>query len=581
MKRYIFIISALFAVGTAAAQDDISKHLEVTKAYTPKVGQAAKLAVEPRMVDTVQLRPRIEYSITPTAWRTAFSSDKYSPAIMSVVPFEKNRPLYVRLGAGYPLQSTADLYFNPYVGNNSTFGMFFNHRGSFSKIENELGVKPKSAEMLNTFGLYGSRSYSRYKLEGSLGYDNRMYSPYGVIPYQVPGTDPSNVASSFTGNNSFNLGRIGGNISFGDTFTDLSRLNFNIGLDMGAAHLRSDFYQMDIDAHAMIAKMFTAVHGFEMGLYERGTINLDGSYPGNSTSFSLCPAYLLALNKFKLKAGVDLHYIHDELATENHFVAAPKLEALADIAKGYFTPYLTLGSELLDGSYEALSRRNPYNDPNSLFSSLTGWTYDLRLGFSGNVNSIFSYRVYGGISWLKSFTAFMGYQEVSQTASGATQELTYSPLWFRPLTDDGTMSVFGAELGLHNLGGFSMKAGVEWNSYDFKNFPIAMGLPKYEADLGLAYAHKKFKVSAGAKFMGPRDFMNMTIVSSSSGSETSVADTDRCPASVDVSAAFEYNISNNFGVFIEGRNLANQKLYPYDYYRGLGANVMLGIKAVF
>ncbi len=575
MKRYIFIIAALLVAGTVAAQDDISKQLEVTKAYTPKVGQAVKLPVEPRMIDTVQLRPEIDYSITPTAWRTAFGSEKYEPAMMSVVPFEKNRPLYLRIGAGFPLQSTADLYFNPYMGTKSTFGMFFNHRGSYSKIENELGLKPKSAEMLNAFGLYGSRHYSRYKLEGGAGYDNRMYSPYGVIPRTIAGVDPANVVNSMAVE-SYNLGKISGNISFGDTFTDLSKLNFRVGLDMGVAHEKSDFYQMDIDAWAVISKMFTAVHGFELVLYERGVVSLDDDYGGNSTVFSLSPAYLLSLNKFKLKAGVDLSYIHDELDTKSHFVFSPKVAATLNIANGYFTPYLTLGSELLDGSYEALSRRNPYMTG----SSLTGWTYDLRLGFSGNVNSVFSYNIYGGMSWLKNYTAFIGNQHTVAISDVQTR-VYYSPLGFLPYADDGTMSVFGAELGLQNLGGFSMKLGANWNGYDFKNFPVPIGLPKYEAELGLAYSHKKFKVSAGANFMGPRKFCDlknggMPITDWAADTEISSV-----KATVDISAGFEYNVSKSFGVFIEGRNLANQKLYPYNHYRGLGANVMLGIKAVF
>ena len=577
MKRYIFIISALFAVGTVAAQDDISKQMEVTKAYTPKVGQAAKLAVSPRMVDTVQLRPHIEYSITPTAWRTAFSSDKYSPAQMSVVPFEKNRPLYLRFGAGFPLQSTADLYFNPYVGSKSTFGLWFNHRGSYSKIENDLDVKPKSAEMLNAFGMYGSRHYRRYTLEGNVGYDNRMYSPYGVIPLRISGIDPANVENTLNVE-SFNIGKIGGGVSFGDTFTDLSRLNFRVGLDLGAAHCRSDFYQMDIDAWAIIGKMFTAVHGFEFGLYERGAVSLDDNYGGTAVAASLCPAYLLSLDKFKLRAGVDMSYIHNDFDTKNRFVVSPEVEATLNIAKGYFTPYVTLGSEFLDGSYEALSRRNPYN----AYSSLTGWTYDLRLGFMGNVNSIFSYNVYGGISWLENYAAFVGVQQVSRVIhTGFSGEIYYLPLYFMPETDNGVRSVFGAEVGLRNLGGFSMKLGAAWNSYDFDNFPVAIGLPKYEGNLELAYEHRKFKILGGAKFIGKRQFYNRSGVFDMSVSLDSVDGINNVPASVDVSAGFEYSVSKNFGVWIEGQNLANQKLYPYSHYRGMGANVMLGIKAVF
>ncbi len=580
MKRYIFIISAVFAVVSAAAQDDITKQLEVTKAYTPKVGQAAKLPVEPRMVDTVQLRPEIDYSITPTAWRTAFTSDKYEPAVMSVVPFEKHRQLYLRAGFGYPLQSTADLYFNPYVGNKSTFGLFFNHRGSYSKIGNDLGIKPKSTEMLNAAGLYGSKYYRlNKKLEGGAGYDNRLYTPYGVIPstWQPDWVTPATNVTTLFSNESFNLGRIRGNISYGDTFTDLSRPNFRIGLDAGAAHADSQFYQLDIDAWAVIGKMFNAKHGIEVGIYERGAVSINKDYDVNAVAASLCPAYILSLNKFKLKAGVDLSYIHNNLDVKDRFVASPEIKATLNLVDGYVTPYLTLGSEFMDGSSEALSRRNPY----VAGAALTGWTYDLRLGFSGNVNNIFSYRLQGGISWLENYTAFVGSQLVLFVGTTTQTYQKYFPLMFLPETDNGTMYTIGAELGLQNLGGFEMKLDANWNGYDFQNFPVAIGLPKYEAKLELAYSHKKFKVSAGAKLMGPRKFCNLKpehLLLTDWAADTEISSR---PAAVDVSLGAEYNVTDRFGVFIEGRNLANQKLYPYDYYRGLGTNVMLGVKAVF
>ncbi len=51
MKTRIFIVAALLVTGTAAAQTDLDKQLEVTREYAPRVGQAEKLPIEADMID--------------------------------------------------------------------------------------------------------------------------------------------------------------------------------------------------------------------------------------------------------------------------------------------------------------------------------------------------------------------------------------------------------------------------------------------------------------------------------------------------------------------------------------------------
>lgn len=581
MKKVLLSIFGVFTVLAVSAQDDISKQMDVTKAYTPKVGQAAKLAVEPRMVDTVQLRPQIDYSITPTAWRTAFSSEKYEAARMSVVPFEKNRPLYVRAGFGIPLQSTADVYFNPYTGPKSTFGMFLNHRGSYSNIENELGAKPNSTEMLNGVGLYGSRLFkNNRRLSGDVEYDNRLYHAYGVVSedlFPFPANDPAFVKSSFTEreDEGFAFGRLRGSVAFGDSFTNLDRFNYQVGLNLGASH-HSDvgFYQYDIDGWVKTAKMFNRKHGFEAGIYERGVIEPGTPSSDIAVTVMFRPRYLLSLDKFSLKAGFDLNYVYNTGYGQDYIGIAPHVEAALNIANGYFMPYFNLTSTLVDGSPEALSRRNPY----AFDIGATGWTHDLRLGFSGSAGGVFSYNVYGGVSLLEDYTIFVGRQEIYP--NDMTGIAYFSPLEFWAATDDGTRYVIGGELSLSNIRGFSAKLGANWYKDEMKNLPTGE-MPAFDASLELSYSYKdKFTISAGTNITGESSFINDGAYFSATNPQSARV-VNTVPTSADVFAGVEVELFNGFNVFAEGRNLANQKLYRHQFYPGLGANVMLGIKAVF
>lgn len=572
MKKYVFIIAVLFCAMTVSAQDDISKQMEVTKAYTPKVGRAAKLSVEPRMIDTVQLRPQIDYAITPTAWQTVFEARKFRPASISVTPYEKNRPFYLRGGAGFPLQSTADLYFNPYTGNRSTFGMFFNHRGSYASIENELGQKPNSTEMLNRGGLYGSKHYSRYKLEGDVEYDNRLYHAYGAAQRDIL----SGITATPWDGLRLNYGRVRGSVQFGDTFTDLSRFNFNVGLNTGFSHERYGSNQVDIDVWAAIGMMVHPKHGFELSFYERGFVGAKELRNMYSVAAIFSPRYILALDKFMLRAGIDFYYVkskHHNMGygdvNENDWkVAPPEIEAVWNVGNGYFTPYLKASSQMLDGSFEALSRKNPYLLPGT--TAPVGWTYDLRLGFTGSVNSIFSYRVFGGASWLQNFHVFYNLHEF----------MSDDTVVFGAAYDNGMMYTVGAELELALPAGFSAKLSGNWYGYEFDKLLSAGGLPSYDAGLGLSYTHSKFKVSAGAKLSGERNFLDWYNMPGYTDFMDGLR-RNRAGAAVDVSLAADVKLFDNFWVFAEGNNLANQKLYSYNHYKGQGVNVMIGIKAVF
>jgi hypothetical protein len=581
MKKLIIIAIVLLTVGKAMAQDDITKQMEVTRAYTPKVGRAAKLPVEPRMVDTVRLRPSIQYSITPTAWQTVFETDKYAPAHLSVATYQKNRPLYVKAGLGYPFQTTTDLYFNPYIGDHSTFGMWLNHRGSYSRIENEVGLKPRSTEMLNGVGLYGSKDFGRRRLEGVVSYDHRIYNAYGVAATDL--VAPAGTTYNFSEQFALNYGYILGKLSFGDTFTDLSRFNFGIGIDLGAAHSDSSFYQFDMNGCLKFGKMYGR-HGFEVGLSERAAINRNrlivGVSPGwGSVAVNLNPNYLLSAGKFSLRAGVDIFYIESSVNNVANLVPLPRISASLNLADGGFVPYLTLSTELLDGSEQALLRRNPY----SRGSAPMGWSHDARVGFSGSTGEVFSYRLWGGASWLSNFTMFEGFQDGRHTQEGDNNSYEFYSLFFQPLTTNGMKYTVGAELGLNNLGGFSATLHGAWYGYELDGMTFASGMPSWDVGLQLAYEGKRFAVRAGLDVMGERQFLDYTPLTTTAllFGRTMGESVTSLGATIDVSLGAEYSLSETLGVFVEGRNLANQRLYPFAHYTGLGANLMLGIKATF
>ena len=92
MKKLLLaalLLAALPRMGAA----QVEKQVEVTKAYVPRVGSAAKLPVEPDMTDTTRIRPEIDYTITPLSLQTTLTTHP------EIRPARRKAPFRSRNGA--------------------------------------------------------------------------------------------------------------------------------------------------------------------------------------------------------------------------------------------------------------------------------------------------------------------------------------------------------------------------------------------------------------------------------------------------------------------------------------------------
>ena len=108
--KSVLMIAALCAALPWSAGAQVEKRVEVTKAYVPSVESAAKLPIAPDMSDTTRLRPEIDYAVTPLSLRTPLELRPIRPATVTYWEFNRPLPFYLKVGAGYPLNSVLDFY---------------------------------------------------------------------------------------------------------------------------------------------------------------------------------------------------------------------------------------------------------------------------------------------------------------------------------------------------------------------------------------------------------------------------------------------------------------------------------------
>jgi hypothetical protein len=286
-------------------------------------------------------------------------------------------------------------------------------------------------------------------------------------------------------------------------------------------------------------------------------------------------------------AGFNAGYIRNMAHGQHRWRFSPAIDARYDLARGMFVPFLLVESRLADGSYEALSRRNPYLHIGH--AGPTGTVTDARLGFSGNIADIFTYRVSGGATWLIDYQIFVAQYNVDLSLIGAPAagdyHAVYSPVMFAPRGTDGMFYTIGAEVGLLPVGGFSATLAANWNRFDLSGDYLRGELPNYDATLSLSYSYKDiFTISAAAQLTGDRTFLNEYDIVPPAG--VAAARVSRSSYSVlgpevNVTAKVEVRARERLWIFVEGRNLANQWLYSINHYRSSHAGVTAGVKMVF
>lgn len=541
----------------AGAQEDkepFNRRIEVTREYIPEVDGARKIDFAPRMQDTVTLKPDINYSITPTPWKTVFGTKPIAPVGISTAEYRVRRPVYLSLGGGYPAQSAADLYADFSSRSDVRAGMYLNHYGQWSKLENYAGERKDGKWTENRLGVYAGRDFGRR----SLDFDFK-----GVFNYYAPFDKEQSGCIVPTGTTLFLLNA---SLTFGDAFTDFSRFNYRFGVDAGT--WLDEFNEL---GDAFVGNAF-ADFGWKAG---RGAILAGVSFDGWKAEdeydwyAAFVPEYRLNSGRLSLSAGVKVYYNdfkfpnfpYDygyEFAKGDHVYVLPKVHVTYKVADA-FVPYVELDGDIGSGSYPALSEINPYSGRNTGRPKTAG----LQGGFRGGVASSFTYGAYAGYM-------------IAELPYCVKARDTVLALFFTGLAPVN-MFYAGLSAGFKLPFGLGIEGGLRYNSYNTdgniwngRSGRIGIGIPEFTASAIVGYNYRdRLFISAGVEATGQRHL----------ASEYNMF--EALPATVNLKASIEYKTGPRFSVFASGDNLLNQKIYRYLGYPALGANAVAGVKMVF
>lgn len=546
MKRILLtVMAAAAAAGAAAAQEgdaSIAQRIEVTRQYVPELGEVRKLDFQPRMTDTVTLKPDIRYSITPTPWKSVFGTKPIEPVAISTAEYRQQRPVYLMLGGGYPARSMLDFYAAFAAPRDVRAGAYANHYGQWARLQNDRGTKEPAWWTENTAGIYAGRDFGRRSLDFDIRYGYNYYTTIGKVMSGdcVPGD--------------LYYHKVQTALTFGDAFTDLSRFNYRFGI-AGTLWGRGLVDNPEGSAFADFGWKAGRRGAVVVGVSFRGAWN---DWDTGEWVAALAPEYRLRTERLSLHAGVKAYYDRFRFGSEeqgSHVYVLPKAGISYRVADA-FVPYAELDGRVGPGSYLELSRLNPYVEQTNIAGARRA---ELRGGFRGDAGGVFAYDVYAG--YLMGELPYFVKCEDTFIPGLAPVNLFYA----------------GAGIGLRLPMGFGVQAGVRYDSYDNGgNFfsgrggRVGMGIPEFTFTGEVSYRYRdRFSVSAGVEVLGERRFASLQNL------DTAV------PATVNLKVDAEYKTGPRFSIFAAGDNLLNRRIYRCLGYPTLGANVVAGVRMLF
>lgn len=265
----------------------------------------------------------------------------------------------------------------------------------------------------------------------------------------------------------------------------------------------------------------------------RGGVGGWSADANGNTIVGITPRYVCDNQALRFVAGVEAAYD----GAKDKIRAIPELEVRI---YGAVSPYIRLAGALNDNSYRTLADTNPYFDPDFTFDETPGATaiHTLHAGVAGRIGRVVAWNLYAG-----------GEMQRNMLVRSSAEPR---------FVDRSETFVVGVEAEAH-AGGFSASLAAKYLKYN----QLEGYLPSVQGSLSLNYSHGKWAVRAAVEAHDGYTFF---------GTETAA------PVAAGIDLGAEYNFTRRLGIFVEGRNLTNQKLYPYALHRGVGASVSAGVK---
>jgi len=541
MKKYNFLIlfslmlfgSTLFAQPTG--DGGVSDEVQILSSFNAKLQSSNKLRTTPTInKDGSNVNDNLIYKLPTRLLTLNYEAPVIRPLTMAREKLAESFNFYGKVGYGTPNSPFVDLRYNAGKGDKLDYGIKAKHH-SANNNSNVANQRFSNTDI----GLNGTYYAGILGIGGNIGYELDDYYLYGVNP-----SDTMPLVND-TLRQRFGTFKIGAELF--NSESNMTGLDYKGDLDfyrMGDAY---DGAETGILFQADVTKYFSDKHPLNVKLYnDYNRYNQDTANVNNNI-LGINPSFTYHTDAFKVKIGANL-------GQEAAFFVFPDVEASYNLAGGKFSIVAGWTGEVVKNSYYSTTGYNPY-----IFAPTGLLNTQIQRQFAGVNVKLTGLEITGSIARkpTKNLQMF-----VNDTTEGR---------FFHTRYDDANIFNVHAEAIITLIKNLEIGGTLDLNTFTMTNEAKAWHLPNFESNI-----YAKFKMLEDKLTLkGELYLANSIAYIDETGTEQVLAGV------FDLSLGATYDVTKNFGVFLDLNNITAQQYVRWYRYPNFGFNLLVGVKARF
>lgn len=535
------------ATARGQEQEGFTKRIEVQKEYEVVIRSAERIEQEVALLDTTIVRPELSYRIRPTAHIVEFEPRSLEPLEISAAEWSVPTNLYLKVGAGLPLQSEADVYWSPVENNRTQLLLWLNHEGSEGLSTNLDGQERSALLLRNRAGVsFGTAIGERTNFStevvyrGSLG---KSYGGVGVGEGERPFVSVHDVEARMRVEGSFSDrsplsydANAMGLYAWNGVGENVWRFNVNYGL-VGLNRVKG-WLPRRVEFHY-------------------SGVNSTCREPYYDTSVTFVPEWSFRVGRWipvDVMAGYDYMVYKGANNTLNGVVASI---AAAYDRYDYAVPYITVANDVQTQA----TRRGLWNNPYMAMLPVDSRKIFLtEMGVKGDVGRV-TYKLSGATRWFSTYMFEVvtegsplldyGYSKGQRVWYAEAEALWRTTRWMSVEGAVRYTSLGEADSATAEFRPRSWEGGLEMRFVPAKRWNIALG-GEWKSSMGVTCR----KVDGSAELM-------------------------EVPGWFDLGVELSWRHSERTSVWLRGDNLLNEPIYHWATYKAPGIGFRMGVTMCF
>lgn len=555
MKSGLYIATFTCAALTAsissksfAQNEELKKEVHVVRPYEPSISDANKINLQPKIIDTVKVKPSFSYSIVQRPINTYFTPAPLSAARMVSEPLPDLSMGYARLALGTTLLPYTEAYLSSNRNSDYQYGAWLKFYSTNAKVELANNLKSKAPASNFDFLAFGKRLLNRKILQGDIGFNQNNRTFYGYY-FDNPALNPTNDKQR--------INRLAATLEFKTTNMDSAQVNYSASTNF---HHITDKYDLQ---ETMVAGLFNLnkffgqeQFGGEIAFNHYGRSNSLGTK--NNTLLQIKPWAHFFGSQWHAYAGLNI--IYDANGNVNNTYFFPRAYLSYDIVSHYIIPYVEINGYVQENSYSQLLNQNPW-----LMSNFETWNTVYKMvaggGIKGKFSPTVSYHVNANYAIIDSLGCMLN-----------TSINIANPLFnrFYIVYANTERTTVKGELAFEPSRSFQVKVNGSFYQYKTHQVSHPWHLPDYEIGGYLKYSYKnKLKFVAELMAVGKRWVKDP-------------ADNPiRLKEYIDINLGVEYLYNKRMSVFVGTNNVTGNKYQLWYLYPNHGFSLLAGISYKF